>query len=241
MKNNISVILLCTLPDTGIKSLGSKSLIPIHKKPIIQHQIDTINSICNNHEIIVSLSFDANRVHKNIKNLYQNIKIVKNIQSDNINFGGALVDAMRYAKYDNVLVINYGCMYTSNIIKQLLNNNPNNDNIVGVSSSKYLDNINISCYIEDNHITNIFFNLSNIKYCDMFYLNKSTKELILSKFSIGNSINKFTFEIINSIIESGSRFKAIFLPDKDYTFVSNPKTLNRCKRILDNATTSTKS
>jgi choline kinase len=238
MKNNISVILLCTLPDAGIKSLGSKCLISVNKKNIIQHQIDIINSVCSNHEIIISLCFDSNRVYKNIKNKYKNIKIIKNQEFDNINFGGAFIKALDYVKYDNILVINYGCVYTANTIKKILNN-PSNNNIVGVIESKHSENINIGCYIDENQIINIFFNLGNIKYCDMFYVNNNTKKAIQNKFNQDYTNNKFTFELINSIIEDGHKFKPVFLSDKDYIFLNNLQTLNRCKRILINESSKT--
>ena len=242
MKNNISIVLLCTLPDPGIKSLGSKCLIPINKKPLIQHQIETINSALNgsSYEIVVSLYFDAYKVAKTINSFTKNAKIIKHPETlNNINFGGALFDCLSHTQYDNVLFINYGCLYTKNTIKKFVTSSIK-DNIIGITNSKILENINLSCHIDNDNITNIFFNLNNYKYTDMVFLNAETKKFMQSYFSTTNTMNKFTFELINATIEQGYNFKPILLNDQDYIFINNLKTLNKSKRILNNATTKTK-
>jgi|688.fasta_scaffold43437_4 hypothetical protein len=244
MRNNISIILLCTLPDPGIKSLGSKCLININKKPLLHHQIETIQNYFHgkNYEIILSLYFDANKVAKSIEH-NKHVKIIKHnysVTNQNINFGGALVSCLNHTFYDDILFINYGCVYNKNVLKKICHNT-HNDNLVGVLKSKYIDNINLGCYVNDSYINNIFFDLTDIKYSDMVYLNKQTKQHIQNTFSVSKTINKFTFEIINTTIEQGYLFKPVEFSDKDYIFINNLKTLNKSKRILNHAVSKTKS
>jgi hypothetical protein len=75
----------------------------------------------------------------------------------------------------------------------------------------------------------------------MVYLNKQTKQHIQNTFSVSKTINKFTFEIINTTIEQGYLFKPVEFSDKDYIFINNLKTLNKSKRILNHAVSKTKS
>jgi len=231
--DNISVLILSTLPDTGIKSLGTKSLIKIHSKYFIDYQLDSIQKALKhiNHEIIIASSFDYHKTYKILNNYKKyNINIIRQ-NFDNINYGGAFLDALSKTSHDNVLCINYGCWFNKDAIKNIIADS--RTNTIGVIKQKKLEHLPVSCLIKENTIENLFFDISDYHYGEMFFINSETKKLLLDTIPVQPNINRFSFEILNMLIESGVKFQPAMLNNKNFIFLTSNKHFNKFRKLLN--------
>lgn len=240
-KQPISILILATLPDSGIKSLGSKSLLLYKNKYIIEYQLDTIKQSLKGieHDITIMSGFDSNRLYKTLDPIIsgRNIKIIKQ-NSDGLNFCGSFIQGIEHTKHDNIISINYGSVFKPSIISSLIQQR--NTNLVGVSKDHTVNNnLNTGCYFEkNNEVLNIFFNLGEYKYLDMNYWSSDTIRYIRSNHSrLNNNFkNRFMFEIINYLIDNNHTFKAQHTKISDFVFVDSLKSFTKSKRILAYAT-----
>lgn len=235
-KNPVSVVILSTLPDSGIKSLGSKSLLSFKNQYLIEYQINTIRSALKNidHEIIIMCGFDGNRVYKTLSHLTKklNIKLIKENYDPNLNFGGSFLRSLEYTRYNQVLSINYGNIFKKNVIQSLINNKTTT---IGITKNHpFNDNIKLGCHIQDNNVINIFYNLGNNKYLDINYWTPKTIRYIKKHIGFDDHKNKFMFELINLLHEHNFDFKYYENDPKDCIFIDSLKMLNKSKRIFIN-------
>lgn len=235
VKPPISFVLLCTVPDQGMKSLGSKSLVKINRTDtFIEKQIKNIRSGAGRreHEIIISCSFDCHKIKKIISsysNKY-NIKLVCD-QEENINFGGALLSSIENSKYDDVVFINYGCLFNRNVIKRIISSTDNS--VVVTKKSKRNNHISIGCNTTNrDKINHIFYGLEPYKYMDLGYLQKEAVCFLSKHLYYKKHINKFTFEIVNFLIENGFEFDYETMNNQDIV-LSNTVTLSKYKKVLE--------
>lgn len=230
----ISVIILATLPDHGIKSLGNKSLFRIKNKFLIDYQISFIKKILRGikHEILLLSSFETNKLQKNIKN--NSVKIIDQSDIINLNFGGSLIEALEHIKYDNIIFLNYGLFirkYDRNIRKVITENH---DGVIFTSKkSTSNNNLNIGCLLDKEKIQHIFFDIGEYKYLDFCFLNSSAVKHIRQTMNKNFYRNKFTFEIMNNLLE---KFKIIKLDidNKTVVFIDSVKKFNKTKRLISN-------
>lgn len=237
MSNPISVILLSTLPDNGIKSLGTKSLLKINDKYIIEYQLENIKNGLKGREfeIILISSFDSNRTIKSIAHLHKkyNIKIIKK-DIDNLNFGGAMIYGLNQIKNNSCLIINYGCLFSKNVINYLCSSD--NNTIALVKNNQIYDNLKVGCSINNDKIEHLFFGLDTVKFFDITYLNNISINFIKKNIDPVINGNKFTFEIINFMIDNFIDFDYKILHTKDAVFIDNLNILKKARRMIKHDT-----
>lgn len=231
----ISVLILTTLSDHGIKSLGNKSLIKIKQKPIVVHQIESIRKALRSteYEIVIVCSFDCSKIEKTIKQYIKNTNIrVIYEKSENINFGGALMTGIFNASYEDVLYLNYGLIFRNNALTPILKDRENNFALLA-SNHLQNDNIDVGCFIEDNTVSNLFFNLGDHKYLDCAFFHKETTRYLKRNTTPEKCRNQFTFEIINKLLDKFT-FYTRFVNSRDALMIDSQKTLNKSKRFITN-------
>lgn len=236
-KEPISILLLATLPDNGIKSLGSKSLFKLtSNRLLIDYQLDNIKAAMKDrdYDITFLCGFDCHRIQKNLYRYDDKfpIKIIKQNHS-NLNFGGALLKGIQEAKYDNIVSINYGCLFSKSVISQLIYDTSANTLAIS-KKNRHNDNIKLGCHIEDKEIVNIFFDLGQYKYLDINFLSSNTTRYIKQYFSFDDNKNKFVFELINQLINYQHIFNYYSVDFSDFIFVDSLKTLAKGKRVFQN-------
>lgn len=194
--NSISYLILAGHPDKGMKSLGSKSLMLFNNKKLLDHQINTINRFNKNntnYEIIVVSSFDTIKLQKN----FRNIKIVDCLEYNPI-YTGCLE-----AQYKNIVFIDYGCVFNEKILSAI---KLDHSSVLCLSTNR--DNtLNVGCISDESYnLINMFFDLPNNKFCNIFHMNEYSIHKIISstKYSIKNLLY---FEIINMLVASNETFK----------------------------------
>lgn len=223
----ISFIITCPYYDNGIKSLGSKCLLSIKRKKIIEKQCSAIEKFCKDieYEIILVNSIDHTKTQKFIEKKLPYVNYVY-ADSGNINYGGSFIKGLALAKYPNVVNIECGLVLSAISINNLISGNQ--DIAVGCVTNKHKQNIDIDlgCVINENKVTNLFFGLDN-KYIGILYINEIVKDFILENFTFEAHKNKFLFELINYCISKGYSCEATILKGKDTHLVFNKKSLQQ--------------
>jgi choline kinase len=235
MDDGISVVILATLPDNGIKSLGSKSLLPFRGKYLIEHQLEAIRHGLKNkkYDITIMSGFDNQRMIKSLSSIAKkyDIKIIKQDYTTNLNFGGSLIESIGYSRYPNILSINYGVLFKPSIISSIVQTKETNKVTVSNNHS-YNSNIKVGCYDENNKIVNLFYNLGNKKYMDINYWTAPTVKFIQNNISFQDYHNRFIFELVNLLINHNYIFESLSVDPKHCLLVDSIKTFTKSKRIF---------
>ena len=227
-RQSISFIILSPFYDSGIKSLGSKCLLTVKRKKIIEKQITAIEKFCTNkrYEIILVNSIENNRTSKFIENKKLNI-IHKFVSNDNINYGGSLIEGLKLAKYDKIYSIESGLVFSTQAL-DLLNTNES-DICIGCIHHKHQQNedLDIGCVVSsDNKVSNIFFGLDN-KYIGINRFNNFAKQFIINNFGDKKNGNKFIFELINSCVTDSLICHKKIIKSKDIHLIFNKKSIQQ--------------
>lgn len=200
--NPISFIIGSPHHDSGIKSLGSKSIFSLKKNSILEKQCRAISKSCKNinHEIIFINNIDHYKTVKYIEKKKLNIKYVY-LNQKNVNYAGCFLKGMELAKHDTVVNIDCGLIMSHHAILETVNNNHNSDINICCVGHRHKQNadLQVGCVIREDRVHNVFFGLEN-KYIGINRINKEAKSFILENFSLENNMNKYVFEIINSCI-----------------------------------------
>ena len=67
MIKNINIVIISSLPDKSMKSIGNKALIDFHGVSLIEHQINNIRTIYKKAKIIIVGGFEHKKLHDKIK------------------------------------------------------------------------------------------------------------------------------------------------------------------------------
>lgn len=216
---NISYILIACYPDKGMKSYGSKSLMIFDKKKLLDYQCDWINQTKTiNNEIMVITDFDSLKVSKTIQSPIRSLNLV---DYNPIYFG------CLNAKYDDIIFIDYGCLFNPSILKF----QQNKSSILSVNEKKTKTNLDIGCLVKNDTVEHIFFDLPNDKFCNIFYISSEEKSKILSNKKY-RKYNLLNFEIINMLINDGSVFSNKKISSKDFLYFTMINQKNGVKNFV---------
>lgn len=217
--HEISYIIVACYPDKGMKSCGSKSLLDFGKKKLLQYQLDAISkNKLPNSEILVISDCDTFKIRK----LLQTQGKVIPLENYNPIYTGCL-----YAKYKNIVFIDYGCVFKSTIIKTKKNIDDQSC-VVCIDKQPKLD---IGCIIDKNEIQHIFYDLPNNKFAKIFYLCEQDKKKILLNKNL-SYFNLLPFEIINSLIETGSVFTINNIRSEDFIYFNHMRQKNDVTKFI---------
>lgn len=104
-----SIIIVDSMPDKKIKSIGNRCLISIRKNTnILDYHIQSAKKILKNANIIVICGFESKKVKKyiSLNKKYNNIKYIEYDIDELSNFGQALQLGLDTAKNTNCLIWN---------------------------------------------------------------------------------------------------------------------------------------
>lgn len=226
----ITFIITSPYYDSGIKSLGSKSIYKIKKQTILEKQYKAISTHCENieHEILLVNSIDHIKTSKFLDNKKLNIRYV-HLDEKNINHAGCFLKGLELAKFDTVFNIECGVIVSHHAIYDTLKNGSQSDISIGCVGTKHKQNLDldIGCVLDsDEKVNNIFFGLEN-KYLGINVFNKLAKNFILDNFTISQDKNKYIFELINTCITNDLICTKTDIKSKDAHLIFNKKSLQQ--------------
>ncbi len=212
--NDVYYIIIACYPDKGMKSYGSKGLIKFENKSLLDHQISWIKKYSKN-KIIIIADFDIQKLHKHFDS---QIQIIDSEQKNPIGV------CCRKFTDKKLCFIDYGCVFDK---KVLCNLGCETSEIVCSKATTKNTNLDVGCTINNGYIENMFLDLPNNKFCNIFTISKNDSEVI-SKCLTNN--NLLYFEIINLLIDSGSKVKPVYLDN--FLYFNNMRQKNAINKFI---------
>lgn len=212
--NDISYVIIACYPDKGMKSHGSKGLIKFENKSLLDHQISWIKKY-SNQDIIIIADFDIQKLHKHFDNT------VQVINSEQKNPIGVCCE-----KFDDkkLCFIDYGCIFDKKILSSL---KCETSEIVCIKKNTKNTNLDVGCTINDGYIENMFLDLPNNKFCNIFTIAQNDAKIIRNTLKNNNLLY---FEIINLLIDSGSKIKPVYLDN--FLYFNNMRQKNAINKFI---------
>lgn len=223
MKNY--VIILDSLPDKKIKSIGNRCLIKIRKNhTVLDYHIQTAKKIFNkNLQIIVVGGFESKKLKKYLYSKYNNIIYIEYTVSDYTNIGSILALAFKNIEEGNCLIWNTNHILHNNAINKIQSSLLNNQSFIIYSRSKG----DIGLIIGNNSVINCYYGLPYNLY-DIIYINNKDISRLLTY-----DMNKlYLFEIINRCIDDDIAISPVLINSKYITIINSTNNIEKVKKKL---------
>ena len=197
---DICVAILSAGIGTRIKSYEPRSLLRINNETLIDRQIHVINTAFNNPEIIGVFGYDAHRIIKKIKTPIRIIENQKYLETNN-------AESLRLAFINNLkdkFMFMHGDLLFNNATLSGLNYSKS---FIIVDSQDRFDKKEVGVTTH-NDKANIFSYGLDKKWCQIAYLTGKELKIARNLFLKFEEQDKkmLSFEILNSIIDSGGSF-----------------------------------
>lgn len=227
MKKNQKISII--IPAAGIgrrmKSYGCKSLLKINHKNLIDIQIDVIKDTIVDHEIILIVGFDGERL---INQTPDDIIKIENENYYSTNISRSISMGLRATKDNDYVLIILGDVIFNN---EAIQNIDFTKSCIVISND--MEESEVGCNISNKeNLEYMMFDLSN-KWGQILFL--TGKELRLFKKIVSNRNNdrKFCFEIINEVLNQGGKFKCIVDKDIIAIDIDTSKDLKKAQELYN--------
>lgn len=199
--DNISIIMLCAGVGLRIKSYEPRSMLKIHNKTLLEHQLEILTSVFDTPEIICVIGYDAQKI---IKKNYE-VRIVENQLHETTNAAESLRLAFNNTLNDNILFLHGDLLFNKETF-----NVKYDKSFILVDSLKRFDSREVGVTISsENNNASIFSYGLNTKWCQIAYLTgKETKiaRNLFQKFELPHK-KMLCFELLNDMINIGASFE----------------------------------
>lgn len=225
---NHSIIILDSIPDKKIKSIGNRCLIPIRKNTnILDYHIQSAKKILKNAKIIVICGFESKKVKKyiSLNNKYNNIKYIEYDINELSNFGQALQLGLSTAKNTSCLIWNTNHILHKYAINTIQSKIISKKSFIAYNRKKG----DIGLLIDKNNIaTNCYYDLPNTLY-DIMYLTHQDLSTITDNLDISKL---YLFEVLNYYIGSGISLDTLYINSKHITLINNIPNIQKVQKQL---------
>ena len=200
ISNGYNIILLAYEITKGMKSVGSKSLMPIkidnHVDTLIQHQLNGIKKYIKNvHSINIVLGFDKEKLKKKIPS-DKHINIIENSHYETLGQAHAISLALKQItnNYPTIIIGNH-LILRKNIFQEC----KNTDNHIFCIKNCNNKFFKIGCTHDDGKVEYLCYEL-NPKWSEIFLLQPTSKNIL--ETILNNNGNMLLFEAINMSLSS---------------------------------------
>lgn len=226
-KEEYNAILLVSDITKGMKSIGSKALLPLTKTTtILEQQINYLKKFYKPINIYICTGFEHDKIVKKTSK-YKNIYYIYNQDYNDHNQASSLIQCLKTYKLNNAIIINNGLVLLDKIIID------KNISSILVSSKNTKTHFDIGLNAECENLLYLFYGLPN-KWLEYTYLNKESIDKIL-EIDKQHKCNKlFLFEIINLLVDNGINFQVNNILSNNLPLkINNIKDLNLAKKYYE--------
>lgn len=220
----IDILLINPEITKGMKSLGSKSLLPLRKNlTLIEYQISQIQKIKPS-KITINIGFESDKILSTLYR-YKTINYLINHNFHNTNQGFNLIDHIIKYKPQNLLVFSSGLLIKNHPIKKEYLNGECKIFVL----NKPKNNFTIGCSDLDD-IEYLFYDMPET-WSEIFYLNEKALN-ILSQSDPKIFENMYLFEVINFLLGKNIVFKKTYINKSNIMKIQNLKDLTVAKLFI---------
>ena len=225
----MTIILLCDSPGYRMKSYGPLPLISIANKKLIDLQIAAIQQTFVNHEIILCVGFDSEKICKYIRTNYNkvNIRIVENQLFNSCNSCESARLALNNTTNDKVLVCDGNLLLNSKSLSLI-----KLDETCVLIETNPSDNLEVGININEMQNAEYFSFGAKTIWSEILYLHNFETIEVFRKIVISQDTkSKFLFEALNELIKTKHKIKCV--PNKHkLQKISNIKTYHTIRKKL---------
>lgn len=222
-KQKFSFIIPAAGQGSRMKSYGIKSLIKLNGETLIERQLRQISHGFSNCEIIVVTGFESNRL---VRRLPSYVKTIENKFFLQTNVAYSIGLGLTIAKTDNIVI-----MYGDLVFNQETLIAPfHQESTLLIDSYGLMKNDEVGCILEKNMVRNMMYGLPN-KWGQIIFITGHELRLFKEQMVNKNSYRHLGFEIINSIISNGGKFKAVKPKNMMITDIDTSKDITTGKLI----------
>ena len=99
-----------------------KPMAPINNRPFLEYILEFLNNQ-SIYSVILSIGYKAETIQEYFGDNYKNIKLVYNIEKEQLGTGGAIKDSLKYIKNDEVYILNGDTFFNIDLSKIKLEDN----------------------------------------------------------------------------------------------------------------------
>ena len=191
------------IPAAGVgqrmRSYGPKACLKVGGESVISRQTRLIKKEYKNANLIVVTGYENQKIDK----LNLPIKTVFNSSYAEENVVSSIREGIKLSRENHLLIIYGDLVFNSNTLKLPLSDK----SLMMIDGYGTMDDREVGTIIGGHYIEQIFYGLPN-KWGQIVYL--TGKELLMFRELVMDERNgkKYTFEILNQIIEHGGKFLA---------------------------------
>lgn len=209
-----------------MKSFGPKSLIELDStQTVLSRQLYILRWTYPTADIVVVIGHDADRM---IKHIPRGVKVVENENHAETNVARSLAMGIRVANHNNVLVV-YGDLVFNGAT---FNNVTDNGSLVLVDSQNQMGEEEVGINIIDGRVSYFGYGITP-RWAQIVYLTGRELELFKKSASVPDRSRLFGFEILNHVIDSGGRFRAIEPRGMRIAEIDSSKDIEKARMIAD--------
>jgi NDP-sugar pyrophosphorylase family protein len=221
----IDILLISPEITKGMKSAGSKCLLPLRKNlTVIEYQISQLQKIKPS-KITINIGFDAEKIKKTLSR-YKTINYLVNKNYQKTNQSNNLISYIKKNAPKSLLVINNGILIKNNIISKKYLNNNNKIFLL----NKFKHNFDIGCS-ETEKTEYLFYDMPQL-WSEIFYLNEEAINILKNYDDYKLFDQMYLFETINFLLQQNISFDKIYINKKDITKIQSIKDLTQAKNFI---------
>jgi len=221
----IDILIITPEITKGMKSVGSKCLLPLRKNlSVIEYQITQAQKITKQSRITINIGFDSEKIISKLYR-YRTVRYLVNNEYDNTNQAKNLLLYIDQYKPKHLLILSSGLLLKENTIEKIhlqaeckifmLHKQKNNFSI-GSSMSKNLEYL--------------FFDMDE-PWTEIVYLNEEAIN-ILAACEKNIFQQMYLFEVINFLLSKNVGFTKVYVNKGNIMKINNYKDLNKAKVFI---------
>lgn len=201
----LAIIIPCAGMANRMKSYGPKCLLNINSEhTILSWQLSLIQKYLPHAEVIIVAGFEYESVLKHTKNNY---KVIINQNFENTNVAHSLFLASLATLKSNILVLHGDLVFNAALLKAI--NQPYSTLFLDKTGKFKKDQVGIIHV--NNTVTNLSYSAED-KWIHAAYICQDYVDGFRKILQQDCSYNKFTFEVLNELINKGANFNIVSNP-----------------------------
>lgn len=214
--NSPDIIILGADICYGMKSYGPQVLLKIKDKPLIEYQLEIIQSIFPRSDVMLVTGFGSSKV---IRRCPKTVRIIENQLYKETNEPEQLRLALNCSLSDSAIIMTDGLIFNKNTLQF----NPTNTSLLYDSTGQISEN-DIGLNVVNDYVTSLSYESKN-KWCYILYLTGREYKIIQDLCKEPENKRLFLHEILNQLVEKSKKISAIEPKGMKITKINNSRDL----------------
>ncbi len=225
MYNDVCIIIPVAGLGKRMKAYGPKASIQISKEEtVLGRQIKLLKLFFPKSKIIVVCGFQKEKIYEIVD---ETIECVENKKYKDSNICLSIKMGLDKCISKKVLIINGDLVFSNDIFLNV----PKNSSWIAIDNNANQRSSEVGVNIVDGQITNFCYGLMP-KWGHIVFLTGKEVEFFKDSINLKRSEKKFSFEILNDVIDMGGIIKPHFHKKWKLVEIDTSKDIDRAKKLV---------